>query len=121
MPTALLTTAAFAVCVALPISTLAKQPRSASVEREFQLMHPCPANGRTSGACLVTSRITLCRSGATVLMLSLTCSGRRSAVRRLKIVGKRKGARARCELTSGRPGHHRIGIPALVSGTDQYH
>ena len=51
MPTALLTTAAFAVCVALPISALSKQPRSASVKREFQLTHPCPANGRTSGAC----------------------------------------------------------------------
>jgi hypothetical protein len=35
MPTALLTAAAFAVCVALPISASAKQPRSASVKREF--------------------------------------------------------------------------------------
>jgi hypothetical protein len=40
-----------AVCVALPISALAKQPRSASVKREFQLTHPCPLTGRTSGAC----------------------------------------------------------------------
>jgi hypothetical protein len=51
MPAALLTTAAFAVCVALQISALAKQPRSASVKREFQLTHLCPTNGRTSGAC----------------------------------------------------------------------
>jgi len=51
MPAALLTTAAFAVCVALQISALAKQPRSASVKREFQLTHLCPTNGRTSGVC----------------------------------------------------------------------
>jgi hypothetical protein len=29
----------------------AKQSRSASVKREFQLTRPCPATGRTSGAC----------------------------------------------------------------------
>jgi hypothetical protein len=40
-----------AVYVALPISASAKQPRLASVKREFQLTHPCPATGRTSGAC----------------------------------------------------------------------
>jgi hypothetical protein len=51
MPTAQLIAAAFAVFVVLPGSTLAKQPRSASVKREFQLTHPCPATGRTSGAC----------------------------------------------------------------------
>ena len=51
MPTALLIAAAFAVCVVLPGSASAKQPRSASVKREFQLTHPCPAAGRTSGAC----------------------------------------------------------------------
>jgi hypothetical protein len=49
MPTALLIAAAFAVCVVLPGS--AKEHRSASVKREFQLTHPCPATGRTSGAC----------------------------------------------------------------------
>ena len=51
MPTTLLIAAAFAVCFALPGSASAKQHRSASVKREFQLMHPCPATGRTSGAC----------------------------------------------------------------------
>ena len=51
MPTALLIAAAFAVCFVLPGSASAKQPRSASVKREFQLTHPCPATGRTSGAC----------------------------------------------------------------------
>jgi hypothetical protein len=50
MPTALLIAAAFAVCVVLPSSASAKQHRSASVKREFQLTHPCPATGRTSGA-----------------------------------------------------------------------
>src|SRR5215470_4838679 len=39
------------VCIALPVSALAKQPRSASAKHEFQLMHPCPANGHRSGAC----------------------------------------------------------------------
>jgi hypothetical protein len=42
---------ALALCVVLPVSVSAKQPRSSSVKREFQLTHPCPANGRTSGAC----------------------------------------------------------------------
>jgi hypothetical protein len=51
MPTALLIAAALAVCVVLPGPASAKQQRSASVKREFQLMHPCPATGRTSGAC----------------------------------------------------------------------
>jgi hypothetical protein len=45
MPTALLIAAVFAVCVVLPSSASAKQ-----VKREFQLTHPCPATGRTSGA-----------------------------------------------------------------------
>ena len=51
MPTALLIAAAFAVCVALPVSASVKQYRSASAKRAFQLTHPCPVNGRTSGAC----------------------------------------------------------------------
>jgi hypothetical protein len=51
MRTALLTAVVLAVCLALPVSASAKQPRSPSVKREFQLTHPCPANGRTSGAC----------------------------------------------------------------------
>jgi hypothetical protein len=51
MPTALLISTALAVCVVLQGSASAKQYRSASVKREFQLTHPCPATGRTSGAC----------------------------------------------------------------------
>jgi hypothetical protein len=51
MPTALLIAAALAVCVVLPGAAPAKQPRSAAVKHEFQLTHPCPATGRTSGAC----------------------------------------------------------------------
>jgi hypothetical protein len=43
--------AALAVCVVPPISASAKKHRSASVKREFQLTHPCPSTGRTSGAC----------------------------------------------------------------------
>jgi hypothetical protein len=35
----------------LPISASAREHRSASVKREFQLTHPCPATGPTSGAC----------------------------------------------------------------------
>ena len=42
---------ALALCVLLAISASAKEYRSASVKREFQLTHPFPANGRTSGAC----------------------------------------------------------------------
>jgi hypothetical protein len=51
MPRAMLIFATLAVCVALSISASAKEHRSASVKREFQLTHPCPATGRTSGAC----------------------------------------------------------------------
>ena len=51
MPIGLLISAALAVCVVLPTSSAAKELRSASVKREFQLTHPCPATGRTSGAC----------------------------------------------------------------------
>jgi hypothetical protein len=51
MPTALLISAALAASIVLPISPSAKEHRSASVKREFQLTHPCPATGRTSGAC----------------------------------------------------------------------
>jgi hypothetical protein len=40
-----------AVSVALPVTASAKQPRSASPKREFQLMHPCPSTGDTKGAC----------------------------------------------------------------------
>jgi hypothetical protein len=51
MSIGLLISAALAVCVVLPTSSSAKQPRLASVKREFQLTHPCPATGRTRGAC----------------------------------------------------------------------
>jgi hypothetical protein len=51
MPTALLITAAFVVCIVLPGSARAEQYRSASVKREFQMTLPCPATGRTSGVC----------------------------------------------------------------------
>ena len=39
------------LCVALPVSASAKEPRSTLVKREFQLTHPCPSTGLTSGAC----------------------------------------------------------------------
>jgi hypothetical protein len=51
MAPALLISAALAVCVVLPIPASAREHRSASVNREFQLTHPCPATERTSGAC----------------------------------------------------------------------
>jgi hypothetical protein len=51
MRTVLPTAVLLAVCVSLPLSASAKQPRSASAKREFQLTHPCPANGRTKGTC----------------------------------------------------------------------
>jgi hypothetical protein len=50
MPLALLISAALVFWLALPAAS-AKEHRSASVKREFQLTHPCPATGRTSGAC----------------------------------------------------------------------
>jgi hypothetical protein len=51
MRTVLLIAAVLAVCVPLTVSASAKQSRLASVKREFQLTHPRPANGHTSGAC----------------------------------------------------------------------
>jgi hypothetical protein len=51
MRAVLLTAGVLAVCVAVPVSASAKQPRLASAKREFQLAHPCPATGHTSGAC----------------------------------------------------------------------
>src|SRR5215472_13721677 len=51
MRTALPICVLLSICVALPVSASAKQPRSASAKRDFQLTHPCPANGRTRGAC----------------------------------------------------------------------
>ena len=51
MPIGLLISVALAVCVVLPTSSAAKELRSSSIKREFQLTHPCPATGRTNGAC----------------------------------------------------------------------
>jgi hypothetical protein len=51
MSTALLISTALAASIILPISASAKEHGSASVKREFQLTLPCPATGRTSGAC----------------------------------------------------------------------
>ena len=42
---------ALAVCVILPPAASAREHRSAAVKHEFQLTHPCPATGLTSGAC----------------------------------------------------------------------
>jgi hypothetical protein len=52
MPAALLISAALAVCIGLPVPATANEHRSAAVKREFQLTHPCPATGLTSGRCL---------------------------------------------------------------------
>jgi hypothetical protein len=43
---------ALAVCFVLTAPGSAREQRSASVKREFQLTYPCPTTGRTSGACL---------------------------------------------------------------------
>jgi hypothetical protein len=43
---------AVAACLFLAVSASAKEPGSASVKREFQLTHPCPATGLRSSACL---------------------------------------------------------------------
>ena len=51
MRTVLLIPVLLAVCLAPPVSASAREQRSASVKREFQLTHPCPATGLTSGAC----------------------------------------------------------------------
>jgi hypothetical protein len=51
LSSALLISAALAVWGILSPTALAREYRSASVKREFQLTHPCPATGLTSGAC----------------------------------------------------------------------
>jgi hypothetical protein len=47
----LLIYAALAVCVVLPAAASAQEHRSAVVKHEFQLTHPCPTTGLTSGRC----------------------------------------------------------------------
>src|SRR5215471_18735080 len=39
------------VHLALPSDASAREHRSREVTREFQREHPCPSNGKTSGAC----------------------------------------------------------------------
>ena len=51
MAPALLISAALALCIVLPPAASAREHRSAAVKHEFQLTHPCPATGLTSGAC----------------------------------------------------------------------
>jgi hypothetical protein len=51
MVPAFLISAALAVCAVTPAPATAKEHRSAAVKREFQLTHPCPATGLTSGGC----------------------------------------------------------------------
>jgi hypothetical protein len=48
-------------------STVSTETRSKAVPREFEKLHPCPANGHTSGACPGYVRdhvIPLCAGGA---------------------------------------------------------
>jgi hypothetical protein len=101
MPTALLIAAAFAVCVVLPGSASAKQLRSASVKREFQLTHPCSATGRTSGACpgYVKDRILPLACGDSDAVSNLQRQTIRDA--KAKDIGKKSDARpVRHELRS---------------------
>ena len=51
MPRALPAFTMLTVCLVLSTAASAKGHRSASVKREFQLTHPCPSTGLTSGAC----------------------------------------------------------------------
>ena len=51
MAAAFLISAALALCVVLPVPATAREHRSASVKREFQLTHACPATRLTRGAC----------------------------------------------------------------------
>ena len=92
-------TVALALCVVPPVSSSAKEPRSAAVKREFQLTHPCPATGRTSGACPGYVKDHVPPSPVAVLMRSLTSSGRLSTMRRQRINGRRRAALGRRETT----------------------
>jgi hypothetical protein len=51
MPSASLICTTLIVCSVIPFSASATEHRSTSVKHEFQLTHPCPATGLTSGAC----------------------------------------------------------------------
>jgi hypothetical protein len=83
------------VCVALPVSASAREHRSASVKHEFQLTHPCPSTGLTSGACpgYVKDHIVPLACGGP--MRSQTCNGRRSARRGPRTNGRRRAALGR--------------------------
>ena len=51
MPLAFFIYATLAGCVVLPAPASAREHRSSLVKHEFQLIHPCPSTGLTSGAC----------------------------------------------------------------------
>jgi hypothetical protein len=51
MPLAFLICTTLTVCGVIPFSASASEHRSTSVKHEFQLTHPCPATGLTSGRC----------------------------------------------------------------------
>jgi len=51
MAPALSISVTLAVCVVLPPAASAREHRSAAVNHEFQLTHPCPATGLPSERC----------------------------------------------------------------------
>jgi len=102
MRTALPICVLLAVCVALPISASAKQPRSASAKRKFQLTHPCPSTGRTRGTCPGYTKGPLCRLRAEGLTSLQTCNGKPGRTRRRRISGRLKAAVGEVSLSPGR-------------------
>jgi hypothetical protein len=113
MRTALLVPVLLAVSVALPISVSAKQPRSASAKREFQLTHPVQRRDAQAAHAPVTSRITWPRLRAEGLTHPRTCNGKQGLMRRPRISGKQKAARGRCDLSHSGPSRHELAVPSI--------
>jgi hypothetical protein len=109
--------ATLAVCFVLPAPASTREHRSATVKHEFQLTHPCPSTGLTSGACpgWVKDHI-----------VPLVCGGpdapsnmQWQTIREAKAKDKRIAARGREELSPSLPGHHEIDLAGTALGTDQ--
>jgi hypothetical protein len=95
MRTALPICVLLTVCGLIPLSASAREYRSATVKHEFQLTHPCPSTGLTSGACpgyIKDHIIPLACGGPDAPRI---CNGKRSGMLRQRINGKLGAARGR--------------------------
>jgi hypothetical protein len=106
-------------CVVLPMYASAKEHRSTSVKREFQLTHPYPATGCTSGPWpgYVKDHVLPLACGGPDAVSNLQWQTIRDA--KAKDKWEMKGCVRSGELLPSRPGHHEIDLAATAPGTYQ--